>query len=630
MKTTLKRFITFYLITIFFEITYSFLMYDSFTKINIINKFLFIIIFSTVLTIITGIFKDKINKIILYVWLFISGFWFSLQFVFNKVYGFSFTFDYFKQTDQMQGLGNEILTSILTNIYGILLFFLPFTLLLIFKKKYTLTKLHLKEYITYILIIIIGLSSFYLNVYINKEEKYSAHYLLNDINDNSLNIEKLGIYNALLINGYRSIFGFKEVLIDTVIKPKTDDIMEYEYNELDLNLTKSTTNKEIEKINNYISKQQPTEKNKYTGLFEGKNLIYITAESFSDMGISEELTPTLYKLINSGFVFENYYSSNSLSTLGGEFQILTGLYPDSSIVDIWKKGTNSFPYGLGNIFKSIGYNTYSYHNQIYTYQNRNKYLKALGFDSYKACGNGLEKKMNCRPWPNNNSDVELITASIDDYINKGEPFVAYYMTNSGHLPYNSSNNMYIKNKSLVKDLKYNVPIKAYLASQIELDRAIELLIKKLEEANILDDTVIVLAPDHYPYNLTISDINTISSYKKDEAIEVNRGQLIIWNNKVKDIKISKITSAIDVLPTIYNLFGIEFDSRLFVGKDIFSNSYGLAIFHNRFWKSDYGTSKDKITDDKYDTTLISNEVDNRITISKLIIKSNYYKYISNQ
>ena len=132
---------------------------------------------------------------------------------------------------------------------------------------------------------------------------------------------------------------------------------------------------------------------------------------------------------------------------------------------------------------------------------------------------------------------------------------------------------------MTKNLPYSTEMKAYLATQIELDKALELLIQKLEEKGILDDTVIALVGDHYPYTLDIDDINTVSNYKKDEIVEVNKSNFIIWNNQMEEpIYIDKIGSQIDVLPTLLNLFGITYDSRLIIGQDILSNKEGIAIF----------------------------------------------------
>ena len=55
------------------------------------------------------------------------------------------------------------------------------------------------------------------------------------------------------------------------------------------------------------------------------------------------------------FIFDNFYVPYYLSTIGGEFQSLTGLYPNYSTLTKWKSGENSFPYGLANTFKEKGY-----------------------------------------------------------------------------------------------------------------------------------------------------------------------------------------------------------------------------------------------------------------------------------
>ena len=245
----------------------------------------------------------------------------------------------------------------------------------------------------------------------------------------------------------------------------------------------------------------------------------------------------------------------------------------------------------------------------------------------------MEKLINCKKWPQ--SDDDMVNATMNHYIDK-EPFLAYYMTVSGHFHYTfSENSMANKHKSLVKNLEYTEAAKAYLATQIELDKALESLINTLEEKNILDKTVIVLQADHYPYNLSLRDINSLSTYTRDSIVEVNHNSLIIWNPNIKKTEIDKVCMSIDVIPTVYNLFGIEYDSRLFVGNDIFSSKEGLAILSNRSWVSDYGTyfansskfiSNGKDIPENY-VEKINDIVDNRLNISKMIIENNYYDYL---
>ena len=192
------------------------------------------------------------------------------------------------------------------------------------------------------------------------------------------------------------------------------------------------------------------------------------------------------------------------------------------------------------------------------------------------------------------------------------------------------------------DLPYSDGIKYYLASQVELDRAVEQLIKNLKESGELEDTVIALVGDHYPYSLEIEQINEVSEYKKDDTIEVNHSNFIIWNSEMKKpIKVKKVGSQIDVLPTLLNLFGVEYDSRLMIGKDILSDSEGIAIFSDHSWVTDYGTynyrtgtftlkeGKELENQEEYINNMNA-YVNNAFSVSKMIIDTNYYTYILNK
>lgn len=616
----IKSFLINFVLIIYMEVMFGFLTFDSYSKTTIINIILFSLIISSLITVITSLFNKKIINYIIYG---ILGFYFSLQYILKNVFGFFFSFDLFKLSDQVLKFGGETVLSILKNLYAIIIFFMPLILLIIFRKRFENKK---NSIIISLIIMICSIGAFTFNVFIQKNDTNSIYYLYTSINDTALNNEKLGIINSGLIDTYRFIFGFKEN-VKPIKEEEKEELYDYDYNRINIDFDKLKGN---DLINNYLKNIDGSRKNKYTGMFEDKNLIYIVAESFNTIGVREDLTPTLYKLVNSGFVFNNYYSSNNLSTIGGEFQALTGLYADSSILSTWRSGNNYFPYGLGTVFKKYGYKTYAYHDHYYNFQDRNKYLKSLGFDNYKGCYNGLESKIKCNIWPE--YDTEMINATVDDYIND-DKFMVYYMTVSGHLAYNFfGNEVASKNYNRVKDLSYGTSSKAYLATQIELNDALELLISKLEEHNRLDDTVIVILPDHYPYGLDIGSINELSSHQKDDVIGVNESSLIIWNSKMKNVTVDKVCMSIDVLPTVYNLFNIEYDSRLFAGNDILSNKAGLAIFNKRSWVTDRGKyygSSNKYTGDMDNAYIdnINSIMNNRINISKLIVKNNYYKYL---
>lgn len=640
LKNNIKK-ISIYIISILFlEILFKIIVKNEISVSNIFNILLHSIILSSFLSIISNIFKEKINRIITSIILFIIGVLFSIQTIFYKVFKVYFSLSNLKLKDQLNDFKEELVKIIVNNIFYIILFLIPFILYLIFKKKLNTKQNNLASYLMYFLIILILIPCLYLNILSTKNKTNDLYELYFNINETSLNINKLGVMNSYEIDLYRTIFGFQEKIDFVEIKEsnekekdkKEEKIIEYEPNTLNLTF-KETSNNDILTINNYIKNEKGTLKNEYTGKFKGYNLVYITAESFSQIGINKELTPTLYKLTHTGFIFDNYYTPNALSTIGGEFQSLLGLYPDNDILNIWRSGNNYFPFGLANVFKNLGYNTYAYHNNLYNFQDRHKYLKSQGFDNYLGCYNGLEKRINCKTWPE--SDIEMMEKTIPDYINNDTPFLAYYMTVSGHFEY-SFNDNYIayKNRNYVKDLNLSEAAKSYVATQIELDRSLEKLISELETANKLDNTVIVLLADHYPYELNLNSINSLSSYERDEIVEVNHNSLILWNNKMDTINIDKPCMSSDVLPTVYNLFGVNYDSRLFTGQDILSDSLGIAIMRNRSFVTSKGTyfSNNNYFTGSEDAEYIKNInqlVNNRLTISKLILKTNYYNYLFN-
>lgn len=486
--------------------------------------------------------------------------------------------------------------------------------------------------------------STYLTLIPKAKEDYSAFKLYYNIDDQISIIDKFGLITYTKIDIKRQLFGYEsELIIDQAVKIKQEETTEEEkdYGEnsilIDFN-TKENGNKNISSLNNYMSKQYATNKSEYTGMFKEKNLIFILAEGFNEIAVDKDRTPTLYNLTNSGFVFENFYSPVFLSTTGGEFQATTGLIPTQETLKIWKNETPTISYGIGNVFGKQNYRIQSYHDWTYTYYKRNDTMKTLGFNNYTGCGNGLEKKMNCKWLP---LDSEMINVTTPDYLKKEGNFATYYVSVSGHSPYNTSDNVAKLHLDTVASLDYSEPVKYYLAAQVELDRMLEQLIKNLEETNELDNTVIALVGDHYPYTLSIEEMNEPATYKKDGTIEVNRSNFILWNNQIKEpIKVEKVGSQIDVLPTILNLFGIDYDSRLIIGKDILSNYEGLAIFSNRSWVTDIGsynastkefTLKEgkELKEESEENYIkrINNRVSNSFSISKMIVDNDYYNHI---
>lgn len=628
MKKILKVNIINFLTLVFFELSFALISINTYVKEEIFSILIYNIFFSLIMTFLMTIWKEKTNRIFSYIIYFILCFWFALETVFKRFLQTFFSFDMFKLSDQAAGFAGETVKVIITNLPYIILFFIPFILLIVFRRKISFKVDSKKILFSYLLLIPLSFFSYKLYIDSTKNDKnitlYDLYYNIDNI---SLSIQKLGVLSSASIDLYRNIFGFEDEVVDVLYEDNnTEEVTIYDKNVLNLDLSSDSLNKDIKK---YIEENPGTNKNQYTSLFENKNLVFVVAESFSEISISEELTPTLYKLSNNGFVFNNFYVPYYLSTIGGEFQALTGLYPNNATLTKWKSGENTFNYGLATSFQNKGYNTYAYHAHDGYFQNRYKYLKSLGFDSFKACNMNLD--INCNMWPE--SDIEMINATVDDYINSESPFMVYYMTVSGHLDYDKeSNSIVTKNWSLVENLPYSNKAKSYLATQIELDRALKILMNKLEENNKLSDTVIVLLADHYPYGLTLNEINELSSYERDEIFEINHNSLIIYNSNIENINVDKVGMGVDVLPTIYNLFNIKYDSRLYAGSDLLSDSEGMVILNNLSWitnRGRYNSLSNSYTgniDNEY-VDNINNIIQNKIIFSKNMINYNGYEYI---
>ena len=609
---------------------------------------LYTIIFSlpiiVLLTLLSKLFNEKINKIIMIIITLIITIYFQVQFVFLELFPEPFAFTTIGLADQAADNFVLAINEIKKSILLFIAIFIPFISLLIFNKKIDTTKYNKHTKITFLIMCITLYLSTYLTILPLNKITTKAHDTYHNTSTSKLSIiDNFGMLTYCRIDISRLFFDKNTTTKLEVTEEKIETIpeeleKEYVKNEMTLNFSQ-TDNETINQLNNYFNGVEGTYQNEYTGMFKGKNLIFILAEGFNEIAVDKDRTPTLYKMINEGFVFDNFYSPEFLSTTGGEFQAVTGLVPTQETLSKWKNDSINIGFALGNSFNKIGYRTQAYHNWTYKYYKRQNTMSTLGFTNYIGCGNGLEKHMSCG-WLT--KDTDLINVTTPWYLGGDSPFATYYITLSGHAEYSKYHNVAKQHFDQVANLPYSDGIKYYLASQIELDKSIELLIQKLNESGELENTVIALVGDHYPYSLEIDEINEVATYKKDDTIEVNHSNFIIWNSEMKEpIKINKVGSQTDVLPTLLNLFGIEYDSRLMVGKDILSTSEGIAIFSDHSWVTDYGTynyrtntftlKNGKTLENKEEyITRINNKVNNAFSISKMIIDTNYYNYILNK
>ncbi len=491
-------------------------------------------------------------------------------------------------------------------------------------------------------------------------------------------VPQFGLVTMLRLEIQYAIFGTPEAplpVIDPGILPSesadpsdggsetpSETPVVYGYNTLDIDfdaLAAGTSDSTLQALHQYLGGLTPSQQNEYTGMFEGKNLILITAEAFSPYVISEELTPTLYRLTHEGFVFNNYYQPNwTQSTSGGEFAVMTGIIPNwfGNLTAFNASADKNMATALGWQFRELGYNVPAWHDNEYTYYNRDETHPNLGYD-YQGIGNGLVLATN--QWPN--SDLEMMQATVDgyisDYVENGTPFHAYYMTVSGHCNYNWGGNAMARKHQAEAQAAYpdaSETVQAYIACNLELEAAMTYLVEQLEEAGIADDTLIVLTADHYPYQMAAGDVDYYNELRGFTDTERDtsryRNTLIMWSAAIEEpVEVDTPCSSIDIVPTLCNLFGLDYDSRLYSGRDVFATNYEadqastcmpLVIFANtgfgNSWITAAGTYEastgtftpnEGITVDDNYVSLVSQLVQAKYTYAKQMIQQDYYQIL---
>lgn len=675
-KKNLIYIVFFPVVIIYFESVLRISVFKTLFDLGYINIILFSVPIGLLMGLLITNFSEKENKIVLILLLILLTIIYMIQYIYYKIFSTFLSLYSFIGASQAMQFWEEIIRAISKDIGSFVFLCLPLALIIIFNKKIKPISIYNKKLKLKIIGIAALVQTVILLIVINSNTgELSYHYLYTEsfvidksvISFGLLTTERLDCKNIILalledseknnkkqhkkdvnvyaigksttntsiveaVENYEIKKGIEndQSLITEKLEPKI------EYNVMNINfesLVKNEQNEKIKNMNEYFSKVEPTNKNKYTGKFKNKNLILITAEGFSPYAIDENLTPTLHKMYEEGFKFKDFYTPLwGVSTSDGEYVACTGLIPKAGVWSMYESSKNYMPFCMGNQMKILGYNTFAYHNHYFGYYKRDQSHPNMGYN-YKGLGNGLDIK---ETWPE--SDLEMIDVTVPEYVKK-QPFHTYYMTVSGHLRYTFEGNaMSNKNKDAVKDLNYSDNVKAYLAANIEFDKSMESLINQLEDAGIAEDTLIAISPDHYPYGLEIQEISELAGHEVETNFELYKGVFVLWSKGIESEVIDKPCSSLDILPTLSNLMGLEYDSRLIMGRDIMSDSEPLVLFSNRSWITDKATynsssgelmTKNNCTiNDGYEEE-ITKKVKDKFKYSTLILDNDYYGLILN-
>lgn len=393
------------------------------------------------------------------------------------------------------------------------------------------------------------------------------------------------------------------------------------------------SNESIKAIDQYLIKRAQHQDNEYTGILKGNNLIYVMVEAFDYIGIDETLTPTLSKIMKEGWFFNNHYSIQ-YNCATGESELIseTGIYPVIGNCSFSAYGaTNTFENTLYKLFKAQGYSTMAYHNWNDQFYARTSILTNMGADQYYD-----EKTLipsYIKGWQ---SDLTMMQNLWPIQMKQTSPFMAQIITSSTHLPYDEASALGDRYLSLINQKFSQAPeeVKRYMSKLIEFDKAMEYLLKQLEEAGIAENTTIVLYGDHRPLKFDAQNLVAYTDeVDRSSGEKLDLTPMIIYTKGQAAKTMNQLSSNIDLLPTVANLFGLDYDSRLYFGKDVMVEN-SRVVWQSGSWLDEvgyYSTATSGFTPTSSSITYttdqvksINDSVKNQYYYSSEIFKQDYY------
>lgn len=366
--------------------------------------------------------------------------------------------------------------------------------------------------------------------------------------------------------------------------------------------------------------------NEYSDIFKDKNVIVIHAESIQQFTMDtyingEELTPNLNKLAKEGLYFSNFYAQESVGTSSdSEFTFASSLMPASSgtvAINYWDRDYTT----TQKMLKDQGYYIFSMHGNNGSYWNRLNLHNSLGYDKFynyttdfdinETIGLGLaDKSFFSQAVPK----VEEINSQHEKWygaflmLTNHTPFtdierVSDYEVDFKYKRYNEETGLY---EEVSAPFLEGTKLGSYFKSVHYADEAIGQFMEDLDEADLLDNTVVVIYGDHdakvkeseYDYYLNYDPFTDSVLTEEDEGYipvddfyyNLNRKvPFIIWSKDggYEPKEITKVMGMYDIQPTLGNMFG--FENKYALGHDIFSfgeDEENVVIFPNGNYVTD--------------------------------------------
>lgn len=370
----------------------------------------------------------------------------------------------------------------------------------------------------------------------------------------------------------------------------------------------------------YFENREEEGTNEYTGIYEGKNVLVIHAESLQNFVIGlkfngKEVTPNLNKLVKQGLYFSNYYSQVSVGTSSdAELTFNTSLMPTHSGSAFGNYSDRTY-IGMPSLFKEKGYYTFSMHGNTADFWNRRIMHENLGYERFYS-------KTDFEVTEENTiglgiSDKEFFKQAIPKLVDiqkQGNPYYGLLITLTNHTPFSSTDQYGPFDVSLKENIinengetelvtypyMEGTKLGNYFKSVHYADAALGEFISNLDKNGLLENTVIVLYGDHDArlpeedyVRLLNYDKKTNGIKDKDDPTYVEfdsyqyelyrKVPFLIWTKDNQQQKeITTVMGMYDAMPTLGNMFGISNPYHL--GHDIFSvKDDNIVVFPNGNW-----------------------------------------------
>ena len=643
------NFFNIFIVALIVEIIFRVISDLPLLELSMIRIFFSNVILASVIAFINSLYSYKISRFVnMFVNFLISLYaWLQLGF-----YNFLGVYISLQNASQGAAVKDYVLDFFGSFHASYFLVFIPFILYIVYviflsKKFKDLKKMNMKSLVlNALLLIMVSTNVYYVSItnplFENKLSPISNKELFLNVANQSLSVSSFGTSTFGILDIRTTLFGKdnaaeKDYIFVNNSKTESDrqlnDTAWYE-------LIKSTNNQTYNTLNNYFIKQPIASTNDYTGKFKGKNVIFVLMESANDILLEyPEYYPNVQRVLKHSWNYVNNYSPrNACATLNNEFSGMTSLFSINRLCTAKVYRNNSYPESVFGVFNNSNYNTFSSHNYTEAYYPRSSIHTNMGSKEYYGVQKlGIPYSNEYINWSNDDDFMEAVLKIIDNKVdNSDKPFMTWLTTVSGHQPYSVDSIQGNKYYSMTDGKDLPSDVRRYMSKLKILDDGIGVLLDGLEERGILDDTVIVFYGDHYPYGISKDHLNKALSYDTKEDMNAEQVPLWIYDKSIEGKTIEDYTYYLNILPTVFNLMGVNYDPRLYLGEDMNSDDFeSMVVFSDGSWKNQYAfynASNSKVVNynqhySEQDISRINNIIESKMKISEMAISNNYFAYL---